>query len=95
MGRLAIWGSGSRGDRRRVSFLLFEGYLQASSFGITMISFPDCKYNSFSFQKKKKCVFKHKRSSEITNAQCWLHTFLLYFLLGLSLRLLGVTLLQA
>lgn len=79
-----------------MSFLLLEGYLQASSFGITMISFPDCKYNSFFFQgKKKKFVFKHKRSSEITNAQCWLHTFLLYILLGLSLRLLGVTLLQA
>lgn len=55
-GRLAIWGSRSRGDRRRVSFLLLEGYLQASSFGITMISFPDCKYNSLFFQKKKKKV---------------------------------------
>lgn len=91
--RLAIWGSESREDRRRMSFLLLEGYLQASSFGITMISSPDCKYNSFFFPKKFKCdemhEFKHKRSSEITNAQCWLHTFLQYFLLGFSLRRLG------
>ena len=26
-GTLAIWGSGSREDRRRMSFLLIEGYL--------------------------------------------------------------------
>lgn len=72
--RLAIWGSESREDRTRMSFLLLEGYLQVSSFGITMIYFPDCKYNSFFFPKTFKCdemhEFKHKRSSEITNAQC-------------------------
>ena len=72
--RLPIWGSESREDRTRLSFLLLEGYLQVSSFGITMISFPDCKYNSFFFPKKFKRdemhEFKHKRSSEITNAQC-------------------------
>lgn len=59
---------------RRVSFLLEA--ICKHLLGITMISFPHCKYNSFFFskKKKKKFVFKHKRSSEITNAQCWLHT---------------------